>query len=624
MLNFSFSLLLPGALLLFLFSLALYYVWALMPRSGTVEWVRMRERVPFQFRGGRHKIIWLDVIAMVCIVGLWGALSFFNLGDREAPQTFHRFEHGEYVVIDLGQATDVGQVRYYTGLNMGEYLLEFSTNGTQWHRQGAMPQGFADLFKWLEVEVIDGTNVRFIRLSASPTPLYLGELAIYNDAGWILDSSRFELRWSNPASGTPYLFDEQSIIPAEASFLNSSYFDEIYHARTAYEHILHMDPYEISHPPFGKILIGLGIRMFGMTPFGWRFIGALTGTLILALFYMLVKGMFGKSLVAVCSTIVFATSFMHFAQTRIATIDTYAVLFVLLQFWFLYRYISLDYETPFHKTLPSLFLAGLFFGLGAASKWTSLFLAPALALLWLIYQIRRNRHWRKIEKKGAGLFTLKTVLVCLGFFLLIPGILYYFTYLPYGRAAGVGPFSAEYLRIFLENQHFMFTYHESIVAEHPFSSNWYQWVFNIRPILYYRTIHDGGVQSVIAAFGNPALHWGGLLALFALPVAAFRRGDGRALAILLGYLSLLLPWVFIGRLTFAYHYFTNLIFLSLAIAYVFDHLMRRKRGIYKIAIISFTAVSGLLFALFYPVLSGFPVSSWYIQTVLRWFSTWPL
>ena len=42
------------------------------------------------------------------------------------------------------------------------------------------------------------------------------------------------------------LFDEQEKIPAEDSFMTSSYFDEIYHARTAYEHIQNIYPYEVS------------------------------------------------------------------------------------------------------------------------------------------------------------------------------------------------------------------------------------------------------------------------------------------------------------------------------------------------------------------------------------------
>jgi dolichyl-phosphate-mannose--protein O-mannosyl transferase len=149
-------------------------------------------------------------------------------------------------------------------------------------------------------------------------------------------------------------------------------------------------------------------------------------------------------------------------------------------------------------------------------------------------------------------------------------------------------------------------------------------VFNIRPILYYLGITPEGYRTMIMAFGNPALHWGGLAAMIAMPIVAYREGDGRAFAIFIAYLMLLLPWVFIERPAFAYHYFPNLIFLSLAIAYVFDHMIRRRRGRYQIAIVSFTAVSVILFVMFYPTLSAWPLSNWYGQNVLRWFDSWPI
>lgn len=73
-------------------------------------------------------------------------------------------------------------------------------------------------------------------------------------------------------------------MPAYPSYLNSTYFDEIYHPRTAYEQ-LHYDEfdsaYEWTHPPLGKTLMMIGIELFGMTPFGWRFMGTLMGVIML-------------------------------------------------------------------------------------------------------------------------------------------------------------------------------------------------------------------------------------------------------------------------------------------------------------------------------------------------------
>ena len=64
-------------------------------------------------------------------------------------------------------------------------------------------------------------------------------------------------------------FDERSLFPVRNSLMTDMYFDEIYHARTAFEHIMGWEPYEITHPPLGKIIISVGIRIFGMNPF-WR------------------------------------------------------------------------------------------------------------------------------------------------------------------------------------------------------------------------------------------------------------------------------------------------------------------------------------------------------------------
>lgn len=115
---------------------------------------------------------------------------------------------------------------------------------------------------------------------------------------------------------------------------------EIYHARTAYENIEGVYPYEISHPPLGKLIIAIGIELFGMTPFGWRFSGVLFGVLMLPVLYMLLKRMFGSTDICACATAIFAFDFMHFSQTRLATIDTYAVFFILLMYLFMYMYIT--------------------------------------------------------------------------------------------------------------------------------------------------------------------------------------------------------------------------------------------------------------------------------------------
>ena len=134
----------------------------------------------------------------------------------------------------------------------------------------------ASVFCWYEKEV-DIKGVAAVDFSAS-SKTELMEAAFQKQDG--------ELAKVKTASA---LFDEQTLVPDSYSFKNSTYFDEIYHARTAYEFIKGREVYEWTHPPLGKSIIALGIRIFGMNPFGWRFMGTLFGVLMLPLMYIFAK-----------------------------------------------------------------------------------------------------------------------------------------------------------------------------------------------------------------------------------------------------------------------------------------------------------------------------------------------
>ena len=77
--------------------------------------------------------------------------------------------------------------------------------------------------------------------------------------------------------------------------------------------------------------------------------GALFGVLMLPILYLFLKNLFGKTPVAACGSALFAFDFMHLTQTRIATIDTYGVFFILLMYYFLYRYLALPAGTAFRR-----------------------------------------------------------------------------------------------------------------------------------------------------------------------------------------------------------------------------------------------------------------------------------
>ena len=569
---------------------------------------------------------WRRRDSLVCLVitAVYALTAFCGLGDARGIESFCKFRsRGEYALIELAEPTDLGRVRYYTGLHTGVYHLQVSRDGESFDNVCTLEQHYADLFKWREAELgeADLSGLRFLRIIAADE-LWLGELAIYDSEGRLLTGEA--LRYD---AGCVPLFDEQEKIPEKSDFSNSAYFDEIYHARTAYEHIENIEPYEISHPPLGKLLIGLGIRIFGMVPFGWRFTGTLFGVLMLPAMYFFLKKLFGGTLVPGACTAVMAADFMHFVQTRIATIDTYGVFFTILMYLFMWLYWQSD-RSERKSWLPPLALSGVCFGLGAASKWTGIYAGAGLAVLWLLDRVFRGvAFWRIGEKRQFLRETEENVLWCLLFFVLVPACIYYLSYWPYGTARGMSGmkmlFSRDYLDLVLDNQKYMFSYHAGVNAEHPYASEWWQWLLDLRPILYYLEYYDGNtVRSSFGAWVNPLLCWGGLMAVLCMIYRAFAKRDRTALFILVGYLAQLLPWLLIPRILFEYHYFPCTVFLLLALGHVFRTLEEhhpRPKGV----ILSFAGVAVLLFCVFYPELAGRKIPFIVGKLFYKWFQSWP-
>lgn len=546
---------------------------------------------------GKRRLDRADALVMAVITLAYAVAAFTGLGNTKSPESFVNLENETAQLSldpDAGTAT---RLMLFTGVGIGSYTVDYTAaDGTNWHLAD-VEQSHADVLKWhavdLDYEVTGGT----LRVRGKGG-VWLGELVALT-----ADGTQIPLTSSMPA-----LTDEQALCPDRQTFLNSSYFDEIYHARTAWEQLNGVYPYEITHPPLGKSIIGLGILLFGMTPFGWRFSGTLFGVLMLPLLYIFAKKLFGGRVTPAACAALMATDFMHFVQTRIATIDTYAVFFILLMYLFMYLFVS-------EGRLRDLALCGLSFGLGAASKWTCFYAGAGLAVIWALWVIREARA-RRLDLLGF----VKNALFCVVFFILVPALIYYLAYIPYGIAQGkTNLFSRDYLNIVLDNQRYMFNYHSQLVATHPYSSHWYQWLLDIRPILYYLDYLPDGRTVSFGAFVNPVLCWGGLLSLFVLGYLALMRRDRVSAFILLGYLAQLLPWVLVPRLTFAYHYFPCTVFLALGLGRCFDVMEHNlPRG--KLYVADFAVLSLAVFVLFFPDLAGLPIG----RSILRsWLPTWP-
>jgi dolichyl-phosphate-mannose--protein O-mannosyl transferase len=80
-----------------------------------------------------------------------------------------------------------------------------------------------------------------------------------------------------------------------------------------------------------------------------------------------------------------------------------------------------------------------------------------------------------------------------------------------------------------------------------------------------------------------------------------------------------LPYILISRLTFIYHYYLDVPFLCLASGYVISKVWPKKWG--KVFTLAYFASAVILFALFYPIISGDPTSfSWinHLKLIKGW------
>ena len=567
-----------------------------------------------------------DYITVLVLTLIYGVIAFIGLGDRKGIQSFCYFEKGDSALIELNKPVRLSSVMYFSGIFNGNYNLDLSFEDSDKREALELPQMHKNNLNWGRIEVPEGYgSVKTIRITAD-NPMVLGEIAFFDS-----DGKKVNMEGARIDSFAQPAFDEQDNVPDSPYYLNGTYFDEGYHVRSAFEHIENIWPYELTHPPLGKIIISLGIRLFGLTPFGWRFMGTLCGVLMLPFMYLFLKKLFGGFIIPCCGTLIFTFDFMHYVQTRIATIDSYGVFFILLMYLFFWMYLCAPRGegSSRREWLPYLALSGLSFGLGAASKWICLYGGAGLALIWLIDRVHRGvTLCRSGKSRAYAKETLENVLWCLLFFVLIPAVIYYLSYYPYGCAKGLNGismfFKREYLDLVLENQRFMLTYHVGVHEPHPYASRWYEWILDIRPILFYMNDFSDGTRSSIASFVNPALCWGGLACVLLIMPRAILLRDKRAGFLCLGYLANLLPWIFIHRILFAYHYFAMTVFLVPALCSVFAPLEKEEPKTFRHSIYGFTALCIILFAAFYPVLSGIRTPVWYTSGFLRWVSGfWP-
>ncbi|MGQ4729000.1 dolichyl-phosphate-mannose--protein mannosyltransferase [Streptomyces sp. Ju416(a)] len=368
------------------------------------------------------------------------------------------------------------------------------------------------------------------------------------------------------------------------------------------------DPGYVVHPPVGKWIIGFGEQLFGFTPFGWRFMVAVLGTISVLLLCRIGRRLFRSTFLGCLAGLLLAVDGLHFVMSRTALLDLIVMFFVLAAFGCLVvdrdharrrlaAALPVDEEGVLRpnaqvaETLrlgrrPWRLAAGVMLGLAFATKWNGLYVLAAFGLMTVLWDVGARRTAGAVHPYQAVLRRdlipafVSTVPVAIvtyvvswtGWIVTDKGY-----YRNWAATEGKDSFWSwlfpDWLRSLWHYENQVYDFHVGLTSGHTYESNPWSWLVLGRPVSYYYEEQTGCTESAtgkcaaeVLAIGTPLLWW---LACFALAYVVWRwffRRDWRAGAIACGVVAGWLPWFFYQERTiFLFYAVVFVPFLCLAV-----------------------------------------------------------
>ncbi|MDO8575560.1 MAG: phospholipid carrier-dependent glycosyltransferase [bacterium] len=432
-------------------------------------------------------------------------------------------------------------------------------------------------------------------------------------------------------------------------------FDETYFGKFASSYLTGNYYFDL-HPPLGKLLIsGMGYTAGAKTdstdyskinnPYKddiyiwYRLLPTIAGILLpLIIFFIILQlGVSSLGAFVTSALIIFENSLV--VQARFISLDS-----ILLFFGFSALLLYLLYsKSNDEKKKVYLVLSAIFASLAFCIKWTGLsFLG--LILFMELYEIFRNRLSGILSKTKSLIKYAKivTLFFIIGFAIYFSSFVIHFALLP---KTGLGDvFMSESFQKtlvgskyennqdikvpnlpekFFELNKEMYAVNARMDAEHSYSSLWYTWPFMYRPVFYWQGIIDDESLSrpYIYYLGNPIIYWLSIGAIILLVLLSrfFKDSRKTALFIIAGFCINFLPFIFIGRVMFLYHYATALIFAVMALVLIIDRIsVRRTKYVLFGALLILSVAS---FTFFSPLTYGRPLTDSQLAHRI-WFPSW--
>lgn len=436
-----------------------------------------------------------------------------------------------------------------------------------------------------------------------------------------------------------------------------------------------VDPGYVVHPPVGKWIIGIGEKLFDFTPFGWRFMVAVLGTLSVLMLCRIGRRLFRSTFLGCLAGLLLAVDGLHFVMSRTALLDLVLMFFVLAAFgallldrdWTRRRMAAALPEDPegvlrpdagIAATLrfgwrPWRLTAGVLLGLAAGTKWNGLYVMAAFCVMSVLWDVGTRRTAGAVRPYSAvlrrDLFPafVSTVPVAIatyvaswtGWIVTDKGYHRQWASTGAGQDSAWGWLFPDWWRSLWHYESQVYTFHVGLTDGHTYESNPWSWLVVGRPVSYFYEDPSAGTggcpagtadkcAAEVLALGTPLLWWA---ACFALLYVAWRwlfRRDWRAGAILCAFLAGWLPWLhYQERTIFLFYAVVFVPFLCLAVAMMIGAILgppgsdERRRAVGAIGAGVLVLLIVWNFIYFYPIYTGqpIPMEEWRNR---MWLDTW--
>lgn len=470
--------------------------------------------------------------------------------------------------------------------------------------------------------------------------------------------TRFINLGSPTDNGTP-VFDEKHYVPQAWQVLTG---DNWLEDNPAYGLVV--------HPPVGKWMIAIGEWIFGYDAWGWRFMSAVCGTLMILIVIRLVRRLTRSTLVGAIAGVLLICDGVTFVASRTGLLDIFQIFFVVAalscivcdrdQMRARMHRVHLEGRMADSVYGPRLgfrwwrFGAAILLGLACGTKWSGIYFVVFFVVLSLGFDVATRRAYG-VRRPWRGV--LIRDLIPTGFSLGVTPILVYLaTFAPWfasetavyryevGRQISTdGPFAwvPDALRSLWYYESGVLDFHSHLTNSagnhHPWESKPWTWPMSLRPMLYY--IEYGpdqcGESDCVRAMmfiGTPILWW------LALPMLAwglwrmFVRRDWRYAVVLTGYGAAYLPWFAnLDRQMYFFYGTAMAPFLIMGLALIVGDVLaasrKARKNPYEWRLVGAVGVSiyiGLVvlnFMWMWPILTGSPISReiWNLQI---WLPSW--